>query len=89
MSYYGDPQEGPTPEQEAAWDYENLREYCDKLERVIRQMVEVGDPLMDVADAVSFYDLWCEGAKDLLPKPSEIKPYQPTPYIERDDGEPF
>lgn len=86
MSYYSEP-DGPTPEQEAAWDYENLREYCDSLERVIRQMVEIGDPMMDVADAVSFYEIWCEGAKALLPKPKE--PSKPYVFVERDDGDPF
>lgn len=89
MSYYSEP-DGPTPEQEAAWDYEDLRRYTYKLQGLIEEMVEIGDPLMDVADAVSFYDAWCKAATALLPKPSaKIEPYQPTPYIERDDGEPF
>lgn len=39
MSYYTEP-DGPTPEQEAAWDYENLREYCDQLELALRGIAE-------------------------------------------------
>lgn len=85
MSYYGDPSEGPTPEQEAAWDYQNLREYTDRFIELVRRMVEIGDPTMDVADGVSFYDAWCKEAEALLPKPSA--PRQPLPLP--DDGDPF
>lgn len=90
MSRYSEP-DGPSPEQEAAMDYDNLRDYCHSLEALIRSMVEAKDPLMDVADAVSFYDAWCKEAIELLPKPRDpnYKPYVPAPYLPRDDGEPF
>lgn len=86
MGYYGDPTEGPTPEQEAAaWDYEDLRRYCHKLEGIILEMVEIEDPTIDVADGVSFYHAWRKAAEALLPKPS--KPIQPPPTS--DNEEPF